>query len=339
MPWLLSSAGYGVLIENTELSYFRLGTDSPQAWSLEVEARRLALPGLRRSRARRRRPPPDPLHRPPAGDRRPLVPRPLVPAGRRRHARRGGDAARGRRTRLDRQHLPALPALWRPGRQDRRGPRDRRRLPRARLRGHHLLQPDGLQRLPAGLQRSRCGRRAGQESPGRSLHLPLHLGRGTRPRVHGRPVRLLRARRRRLLRQPPRRGGRRRLRRLDGGLRRVHTARLGLRQRDERRSDAQPLPRPLPPLLLSLRADPEAACGGLHPLGLDRRASLRAARLGRRPDPGLGLRRARVGGLPGPQPRHVRNHAAGARRSAASSRSAATTGRRSCCSAGSSSAP
>ncbi len=36
MPWLLSSAGYGVLIDNTETSYFRLGTDDPDAWSLEV---------------------------------------------------------------------------------------------------------------------------------------------------------------------------------------------------------------------------------------------------------------------------------------------------------------
>ena len=36
MPWLLSSAGYGVLVDNTQTSYFRLSTDRPDAWSLEV---------------------------------------------------------------------------------------------------------------------------------------------------------------------------------------------------------------------------------------------------------------------------------------------------------------
>ncbi len=38
VPWLLSTAGYGVLVDNTETSYFRLGTDSADAWSLEVTA-------------------------------------------------------------------------------------------------------------------------------------------------------------------------------------------------------------------------------------------------------------------------------------------------------------
>jgi alpha-glucosidase (family GH31 glycosyl hydrolase) len=36
VPWLLSSAGYGVLVENSETSYFRLGSDQPGAWSVEV---------------------------------------------------------------------------------------------------------------------------------------------------------------------------------------------------------------------------------------------------------------------------------------------------------------
>ena len=36
MPWLLSTRGYGVLVDNTETSYFRLTTDSPSAWSVEV---------------------------------------------------------------------------------------------------------------------------------------------------------------------------------------------------------------------------------------------------------------------------------------------------------------
>ncbi|MDQ2700149.1 MAG: hypothetical protein M3Y23_02345, partial [Actinomycetota bacterium] len=36
MPWLLSTSGYGVLVENTEPSYFRLGTDRPNTWSVEL---------------------------------------------------------------------------------------------------------------------------------------------------------------------------------------------------------------------------------------------------------------------------------------------------------------
>src|SRR5262245_29441124 len=36
MPWLLSSRGYGLLVDNSEVSYFRLGTDVPGRWSFEV---------------------------------------------------------------------------------------------------------------------------------------------------------------------------------------------------------------------------------------------------------------------------------------------------------------
>ena len=43
MPWLLSTSGYGVLIDNTEPSWFRLGSEESDAWSLEVEAPRLEL--------------------------------------------------------------------------------------------------------------------------------------------------------------------------------------------------------------------------------------------------------------------------------------------------------
>jgi alpha-glucosidase (family GH31 glycosyl hydrolase) len=43
MPWLLSTAGYGVLVENYETSNFRLGSDDPAAWSLEANARELAF--------------------------------------------------------------------------------------------------------------------------------------------------------------------------------------------------------------------------------------------------------------------------------------------------------
>jgi alpha-glucosidase (family GH31 glycosyl hydrolase) len=43
MPWLLSTAGYGVLVENFETSHFRLGTDESSAWSLEAEAKELSF--------------------------------------------------------------------------------------------------------------------------------------------------------------------------------------------------------------------------------------------------------------------------------------------------------
>jgi alpha-glucosidase (family GH31 glycosyl hydrolase) len=36
VPWLLSSRGYGVLIDNPQTSYFRLGSDQPDSWNLEV---------------------------------------------------------------------------------------------------------------------------------------------------------------------------------------------------------------------------------------------------------------------------------------------------------------
>jgi alpha-glucosidase (family GH31 glycosyl hydrolase) len=36
IPWLLSTAGYGVLVDNTETIYHRLGSETPDAWSLEV---------------------------------------------------------------------------------------------------------------------------------------------------------------------------------------------------------------------------------------------------------------------------------------------------------------
>ena len=43
VPWLLSTAGYGVLVGNHETSYFRLGSSDPSAWSVEAQAARLQL--------------------------------------------------------------------------------------------------------------------------------------------------------------------------------------------------------------------------------------------------------------------------------------------------------
>lgn len=38
MPWLLSSRGYGVLLDNDELSYHRLRSDAADGWSMEAES-------------------------------------------------------------------------------------------------------------------------------------------------------------------------------------------------------------------------------------------------------------------------------------------------------------
>src|SRR5262245_29072288 len=53
VPWLLSSRGVGVLVDNPEVSSFRLGADQPDQWSVEVmgapdgEPRRPAPDALR----------------------------------------------------------------------------------------------------------------------------------------------------------------------------------------------------------------------------------------------------------------------------------------------------
>jgi alpha-glucosidase len=52
VPWLLSSRGFGVLVDNPETSYFRLGTDDPGRWSVEVTGAPQGMPPL---------PPPDAL--------------------------------------------------------------------------------------------------------------------------------------------------------------------------------------------------------------------------------------------------------------------------------------
>jgi alpha-glucosidase (family GH31 glycosyl hydrolase) len=43
VPWLLSTAGYGVLLANDETSYFRLGSSDPSAWSVEARSTTLHL--------------------------------------------------------------------------------------------------------------------------------------------------------------------------------------------------------------------------------------------------------------------------------------------------------
>jgi alpha-glucosidase len=41
VPWLLSSRGYGVLLDNDELSYHRLAADATESWAMEAESANL----------------------------------------------------------------------------------------------------------------------------------------------------------------------------------------------------------------------------------------------------------------------------------------------------------
>ena len=43
IPWLLSSRGYGVLLEGDDTSRFRLGSDRDDAWSMEIESERISF--------------------------------------------------------------------------------------------------------------------------------------------------------------------------------------------------------------------------------------------------------------------------------------------------------
>jgi sulfoquinovosidase len=43
VPWMLSSAGYGALLDNDERSFFRLGSDDQSQWSVEAEAESIGL--------------------------------------------------------------------------------------------------------------------------------------------------------------------------------------------------------------------------------------------------------------------------------------------------------
>jgi alpha-glucosidase len=55
VPWLLSSRGVGVLVDNAETSYFRLGTDHPDRWSVEVTGAPIGMAVLPPPRALRLR--------------------------------------------------------------------------------------------------------------------------------------------------------------------------------------------------------------------------------------------------------------------------------------------
>ena len=169
-----------------------------------MQAPRARPARVRRPAPRRR---PAPLHRRgPGASRRvaaPLVLRALVPADRRRRA--GGARAAARRDAplsVAQTYTHYLPCAAQAGKRGGRA-RARRRLPRARARGHHLLQPDDLHR-PIRLRRGGGHRRARQE-PGGQPYVYRYSTLEQLPRL---AVRLHAPRRARPLRPAAARGGR-----------------------------------------------------------------------------------------------------------------------------------
>ncbi len=159
VPWLLSSAGYGVLVDDPETSYFRLDQGASGTWSVEVQAPRLSLrvfagprPAdvLRRFTARTGRQPPV------VGA---VFPRPLVPAHRQRRGRGARAADPARRAAVGGPDLHALSPVRGAGGQGGGRARARCRLPPGGARGDHLLQPDDLHH-PSELRRGGGHRRA-----------------------------------------------------------------------------------------------------------------------------------------------------------------------------------
>ena len=254
VPWLLSSRGYGVLVDNDETSRFLLGADGTLA---RRGRRRPARP------ARLRRPAPGrraaALHR---GDRPPARPagalglRALVPdrPAERGPARRGGahlpqDAQRGRAG-VGRRDPDALPAL-------RRAPRSTATTS-SRARGSST--PRGWRTSPTSTRTSatptsrsstrpwRPERSSAARTASRSRSRRSSAARAPAGFTHraARAVRLHRAGRAAALRAPAERGGRAGQGRLDGGLRRVDVARRGASRRDGAGTHPQPLPARLP---------------------------------------------------------------------------------------------
>ena len=282
IPWLLSTAGYGVLLDRDETSIFRLGTDSPSAGAWRSQS-----PALGAARLRRARGPPTScaasrarLGRQPA--RRGAVLLRARGGSRRgeRHRRpRGAAQAPTRRARSSR---PTPTTCRAPPSRARRPSSDAHRaLPRGRPGGHDVLQPDDLHVAPAATREAVAAGRADPQRLGQPLRVPLHgldaasswaSSTSARPAPTRSSASLLRE------------AFARRLRRLDGGLRRVHPDRRG-------RADGTPGPAmhnryvdALPPQRAPLRALGPAAAGPLQPLRLDglRRGSPRSSGAGTR---------------------------------------------------------
>ena len=214
MPWLLSTAGYGVLVDNAETSEFHLGGRG--SWSVEVAAPRLELHVFGGPR------PADVLRRMTARVGRQPAPPGAFVFGPWYQPRDDEEAILAD---LQRRDVPLSVAQTYTHYLPCEAQRDRREAERARVarfhrggaRGDHLLQPDDLHDAHA---LRAAGDPAAQ--PGwRALRISILDA----PELLGGRVRLRQRRAAaRCTRDLLRRGARRRPRRLDGGLRRVHAA-------------------------------------------------------------------------------------------------------------------
>ena len=284
VPWLLSTAGYGVLVDSPETSYFRLD----QARLLE---RRGGQRAARRAHGGRRAPAaalqPQLLRRPRARRRARAVHRASPGASRRAPApwvfgpwvqpTGGTDEQLALLDGLQEADAPLsvaqtylhyLPCGAQRGRRDAEQARTAGRA-RARPRDHHIPQPDGLHRLRPGLRPGGGERRADRERARRSPTCsstrpprPFQVAEFDFTSPAGRAAYAL----------GRRRGDRRRPRRLDGGLRRVHAARLADRPPAmPGPCDAQPLSARLPLRGAEAIADAPRPVVALPALRLDRR--------------------------------------------------------------------
>ncbi len=164
MPWLLSTAGYGVLVDDSDTSYFHLDQGGSGVWSVEVRAPRLDLRVFAGPR------PADVLRRLTGRiGLQPPVPAPFVfgPWYQPTRRGRGGGCSRSCATATCPSRWPRPTPTTCPAPR-RRGASDAERdaggpLPRRRPGRHHLLQPDDLHR--ASLVRGRRGRRSAGEEP------------------------------------------------------------------------------------------------------------------------------------------------------------------------------
>ena len=288
IPWLLSSRGYGVLVDNDETSRFLLRGGS---WRVEVDAGRLDLrvfagprpaDALRRfTRATGRQPaPPAPwAYGPWVQTGQPNVV-PLAEESRIFRTLRDADApVSAAETQM--HFLPCgAHRLHRDVRARAHAPPARRGAGSPRL-----LQPAPVRGLPAGLRRGRRGRSAAARRRRPAVHvLRVRRRRGAQRLQHraARPVRLHRAGREAALRAPAERGGRAGQGRLDGGLRRVDVARRRASRRDRAGAHPQPLPARLPLRGARHRAPLRPSAGALPALRLDGDGALLRRRLGRR---------------------------------------------------------
>ena len=200
MPWMLSSRGYGVLVDNDETAYHDLATRrGPTRWSIEVVGAPEGMTPRPAPATLRFRVFAGPRRRTCCGASRPRSAasrRPprrgcsaLVPAGGSRDV--AGAAPRRATCPVSVvADVPPLSAVRRQIRARRAGAH--RRGARARLRGHDLLQPHDLHELRARVRRRGGGGRARATTSGGTPYIYQYF---TVALLRRRPVRLQRARR------------------------------------------------------------------------------------------------------------------------------------------------